>query len=232
MNDVSDLIQFAALHAMCDEAQSLSPIVTAVAEAAQLGGIDKFDPSNAEQFVYIGDDVYGLQVIAECYAARYRGNFAYMLDMKGALNRFHSLTAPQAKGVLNCMLAEARRNAPKTTATPIVGGPVKVVLEDGMYKLGETIYKVQHAVHGSGKQYAKALVRGERWAKDGDGKEVCWNFEYAPGAISKLSPADRMTLDEAKAFGALYGTCCVCGRTLTDEVSIAAGIGPVCAGRV
>jgi hypothetical protein len=38
-----------------------------------------------------------------------------------------------------------------------------------------------------------------------------------------------MTLDQAKAFGALYGACCNCGKTLTDERSIEAGIGPVCA---
>ncbi len=218
MNDVSDLIQYEALRRMTDA--GVAPIVCAVAQAAKDGGIEKFDPSNAEQFVYIGDDVYNLQVIAEVYASRYEGNFAYMLDMKGALRRFSSLTAPQAKGVLNCMLAEARRNAPK--AAPVA----RVALEDGMYKLGETIYKVQHAVHGSGKQYAKVLVI------HGEAPEALVEFEYAPGAISKLSAADRMTLEEAKAFGALYGTCCVCGRTLTDEKSIEAGIGPVCAERM
>ncbi len=231
MNDVSDLIQFAALHALCDEAQSLDPIVSAVAETAQVGGIAKFEPADAERFAYIGDDVFGLIIIAECYAARYRGNFAYMLDMKGALSRYHHLTAGQAKGVLNCMLAEARRNTtPK--ATPVAAA--KLVLEDGMYKLGETIYKVQHAVHGTGNQYAKELVSVEHTSPDRDhvGVEMKWEFAYAPGAISKLSPANRMTLEEAKAFGALYGTCCVCGATLTDEKSIAAGIGPVCAGRV
>lgn len=41
-----------------------------------------------------------------------------------------------------------------------------------------------------------------------------------------------ITLDEAKEFGALYGTCCVCARTLTNEESISQGIGPVCGGRL
>jgi hypothetical protein len=40
-----------------------------------------------------------------------------------------------------------------------------------------------------------------------------------------------MSLEEAKAFGRLYGVCVRCGATLTDEQSIEAGIGPVCAGR-
>lgn len=101
--------------------------------------------------------------------------------------------------------------------------PAKVmVTEAGMYKLGEDIYKVQKAVHGSGNLYAKKLVPGPEF-----GDKAA--FVYAPGAIKDLSANDRMTLDEAKAFGALYGTCCNCGRTLTDEGSIAAGIGPICA---
>jgi hypothetical protein len=69
----------------------------------------------------------------------------------------------------------------------------------------------------SGRLYAKVL-RGGR-------------FVFAPGKIYELKPENRMTLDDAAAFGKLYGQCCVCGRTLTDEVSIANGIGPVCAGK-
>lgn len=33
------------------------------------------------------------------------------------------------------------------------------------------------------------------------------------------------------AYGHLIGRCGICGRTLTNEESRAAGIGPVCAGR-
>lgn len=41
----------------------------------------------------------------------------------------------------------------------------------------------------------------------------------------------KLTLDEAKSFGKIYGFCIRCGRTLTDENSKAAGIGPICAGK-
>jgi len=92
---------------------------------------------------------------------------------------------------------------------------------EGMYKAGETIYKVQKAVHGSGNLYAKQLVV--------EGTSV--RFEYAAGMVRKLTAADRLSLEEAKAFGQLYGTCCCCGRTLTDENSIAEGIGPICASK-
>lgn len=106
-------------------------------------------------------------------------------------------------------------------------------LEAGMYKVDGTIYKVQKAVHGSGNMYAKKLVYFDengyeaKTAGDGGG----WSFEYAKGAMRFIKPEHKMTLEQAKEFGALYGTCCVCGRTLTNEDSIEAGIGPVCASK-
>lgn len=109
---------------------------------------------------------------------------------------------------------------------------------EGMHKVGDDIYKVQVAVHGSGRLYAKRLVLTEPDCGGCANGEPCeancpWTarFEYAPGAMRLLSEDTRLTLDEAKDFGACYGTCAVCGRTLTNEESIAAGIGPVCAGK-
>lgn len=93
------------------------------------------------------------------------------------------------------------------------------VVEDGMYRKAGVTYKVQTA-RESGKRYAKVL------------DEEAHAFIYTPGAITRLSADDRMTIEDAEAFGQLYGWCCVCGRTLTDERSIARGIGPVCGGRV
>lgn len=105
-------------------------------------------------------------------------------------------------------------------ATPSAPKTEDVNLE-GMHRFNGRIFKVQVAVHGSGRLYAKEL---KQYGED-------WSFEFAPGMIHKLSSATKMTLEQAKEFGALYGTCCVCGRTLTNETSIEEGIGPVCAGR-
>ncbi len=41
-----------------------------------------------------------------------------------------------------------------------------------------------------------------------------------------------MTLEQAQEFGKLYGVCCRCAADLTDEDSIARGMGPVCAGKM
>jgi hypothetical protein len=104
--------------------------------------------------------------------------------------------------------------------------------EDGMYRKDGVIYKVQRAVHGSGHKYAKQLVVEREAVRDEFGfitEAAKVRFEYASGAVHTLKPEHKMSLEEAKAFGALYGTCCQCGRTLTDEGSIADGIGPVCA---
>ena len=103
-------------------------------------------------------------------------------------------------------------------------------LEDGMYRTPSGgIFKVYHTVHGANQQVAKRLVLDED-ANSG------WRFEYEGKAPLKgpdaIQPQWRMTLDQAKEFGAVYGVCCICSRTLTNEDSIEAGIGPVCAGRI
>lgn len=109
---------------------------------------------------------------------------------------------------------------PRRTKTPAA---------EGMYRKAGSIYKVQKAVHGSGRNYAKRLVEtGVKDPKTGKNK---WRFEYAQGFVYELRPEHALTIEQAKEFGALYGTCCVCGRTLTREESIEAGIGPVCAAK-
>lgn len=110
---------------------------------------------------------------------------------------------------------------------------------EGMHRLDGKIFKVQVAVHGSGRPYAKALITEQVGTCGGcekcDGEDKCpafeSRFEYAAGVVRRLSTATRLSLDEAKEFGAVYGVCCVCSRTLTNEASIAAGIGPICAGK-
>lgn len=103
-------------------------------------------------------------------------------------------------------------------------------ITDGMWKLGDTIYKVQWNL-------AKTNLYGKRLDLEATGPDNAFSaavFVYEAGVPRKLAAgfAHKLTLEEAKEFGALYGTCCVCGRTLTNEASIEAGIGPICAGRL
>lgn len=98
---------------------------------------------------------------------------------------------------------------------------------EGMHRLDGEVFKVQRAVNGSGRLYAKRLVVTDH----GEGEEPRYStaFTFARGVVRRLSKETLMGVEEAAEYGRLYGTCIVCGRTLTDEGSIARGIGPVCA---
>lgn len=144
------------------------------------------------------------------YLRNYKGTFGFLIDVKRRVDEGTVLSERQVEAVLN----SSRREHEKTRR-------VEEAPEEGVYRdKALTIYKVQRAVHGSGNLYAKRLVIPDDGSKP--------RFEYAPGAIRNLLPEWKMTLDEAREFGVLYGTCVVCGRTLTDETSISRGIGPVC----
>jgi len=87
------------------------------------------------------------------------------------------------------------------------------------------------------------LEEGSYWTFDGDVVRLRWSrtgylygellnpnegrFEYVRGIIFRLK--SRMSLDEAKEWGARFGRCCVCGKLLTADKSVEQGIGPVCA---
>lgn len=116
------------------------------------------------------------------------------------------------------MLIDALLKTPKTVAKKAAAAPK--VNEAGFYiDSSDTIFKVQRAVHGSGNLYAKQLT------DDGEfiyiGRKPLYKDDMAP-----------LTLEKAKTLGRLYGICVCCGATLTDEGSIAAGIGPVCGKRL
>jgi len=49
--------------------------------------------------------------------------------------------------------------------------------------------------------------------------------------LGKLLEIAADPLGRAKLHGKLTGSCSCCGRELTDPVSVAAGIGPICAGK-
>lgn len=122
-------------------------------------------------------------------------------------------------------LREAQTPAPKAR-----------IAEDGLYRTPQgEIYKVQIAVHGSGRLYAKKLTKLDEPRELKNGTRT-HEFVKETGALAKLTPDMKLTLDEMKQLGSdpqsqLYGTCCKCGLMLTDETSISEGLGPICGGR-
>jgi len=114
---------------------------------------------------------------------------------------------------------------PMSIAAPT---PTTLVDEDGIYRTDDgTIYKaVRAVVEGSGRLYAKRLVITQQ--PDGSHRG---RFTYAPGAIHILRADHKLTAAEAAQYGRLYGVCVACASQLTDEDSIARGMGPICAGK-
>lgn len=88
----------------------------------------------------------------------------------------------------------------------------------GMYQLNGRIFKVLPS-RNSDRHYAKELT-GE--------SATGYTFVYAKGAMSILTAEHKMTAEQAAEFGKLTGSCCCCGKLLTDPESVAKGIGPVC----
>jgi hypothetical protein len=134
-----------------------------------------------------------------------------------AIERWRDRVSPAAPAGATAASPQAHGLAPQ----PSPGAPVAEVAE-GMYRDPDgAIFKAQRTRQHD-RLYAKRLVV----RPDGG------TFEFESGLIRRIRPEWRMTVEEAAQFGKLYGWCCVCGAKLTDEKSIAAGIGPVCASRV
>jgi Family of unknown function (DUF6011) len=163
----------------------------------------------------VGDLTIGLRSYARWWLLKQKPDdlrIEFLKTMAITVGYGGPMTDPQTKGVLNCIAARAQVRAERRVEDPVT--------EVGAYKHDEDIYKVQKS-RQSGNLYAKILVVGDRKGR----------FEYAPGAIKLLSASERMTLEQAKEYGAEFGVCCNCGATLIVEKSIEAGIGPVCAKR-
>jgi plasmid stabilization system protein ParE len=173
--------------------------------------------------------------VRDCYAARAASEAkTYGRALRGAervpaatpeaasvdrFDRYGSLLTEHAQATSSHLAQVAKRQA-STLATfqeAVRRTPVKTA---GVFKREGIVFKVKVAVHGSGKLYAQRWNPGTQ----------SWSYEL--GAMRFLAEEDRMTLAEASEWGKLYGTCIACGTTLTDEKSIAAGIGRVCATKV
>jgi len=164
----------------------------------------------AAMFRLIGDEDQAARVLAATFTVTDEAEFQTLLDRMRAANAEmqdqHSLTLARTYNEIFRYL-NAQRNTGQDQLT------------EGLYDVGGDIYKIVKS-KTSNRLYAKILDM------------ETGSFEYAAGAMKRIDVRDRMSLDEAKAYGRRTGTCVVCGRHLTNPVSVAEGIGPVCSGRV
>lgn len=111
-----------------------------------------------------------------------------------------------------CLSAEARKAMEADRIT-----------EPGLYKFVHdgtvTIYRVR-------KSRSSTRLYGEKVVPVADGTV---SFAYNSKAMSFLRASDKLTWAEARSFGAAYGACVACGRTLSDARSLVQGYGATCA---
>ena len=117
---------------------------------------------------------------------------------------------------------ELDRDHAKTLIDALVALPKMQVaepdLEVGAYRHNDQIYSVRKS-RESGRLHAYVLnIKSKQW-------------EFARGVVYEIKPEERLTLAQAMQFGASTGYCVHCGRTLTVQKSVVAGMGRVCASK-
>jgi hypothetical protein len=155
---------------------------------------------------------------------------------KGARDEFQFAYAPLTKvraSALISWLSALPRKAEKPIEDP-KPVPVKaevVELEDGIYKnSADEFVKVYHTQKGHQVGKVAQIEQDHHDETAGTVWQVEWIY-VGKSALKGLKPEHKLTLEQAREFGMIYGSCVVCARTLTDELSIALGIGPVCGKR-
>jgi hypothetical protein len=88
----------------------------------------------------------------------------------------------------------------------------------GFHYAQGSVYRVRES--STGNMYATQFVQDLYGA---------WSFQYVGRKpFNMFSESTIMTLEQAQEFGKNFGICVRCGALLTDDVSIAQGMGPVC----
>lgn len=105
--------------------------------------------------------------------------------------------------------------APVAAAAPVA----QAVPELGYYLHDGQVVRVVKA-KTSDRRYAKRISYGT------GGGRATW--DYVAGLVNRLTADERLTVEQAAAYGHLHGNCMICGLALTVPKSVERGIGPVC----
>jgi hypothetical protein len=174
--------------------------------------------------------------------------FGFPIAMVEAIGRFGGLTEGQLAKVRELMVKDDLRRAEREAAKPAIDATkleqaFKVAEErarrpgqQGIWikplplTSGEITVVFQPGSIGSafaGMIFAKTLG-GKKLGHIKAGK-FAPKFECSPAETAAVLDCCQDPHKAAKAFGKAFSKCCVCGQTLTNDESIARGIGPICA---
>ena len=174
-----------------------------------------------------------------------QGEFGFAYSMRAAVERYTRLTERQLEAVRRCMGDDQRTAAgPSTGSVTMDDRALRERLQSaetsGLRKIklhfGNLVIQPAPAT-GRNPGALYVLDRGIYIGKLSGG-------EFVPGRdFARLEEGERIAMIDAivailadpaaavRRYGHETGICSCCGRTLTDPVSIAAGIGPICASR-
>lgn len=124
----------------------------------------------------------------------------------------------EASTIIDVLLASPEAPGVPSAVGSVPPAGARAEPGEGVYLVDGDVYRVLTS-RESGHRYAKRLVPTDH------GKA---RWEYAPGIAHRLDPGQLMTPEQAAEFGARFGVCGRCGRTLTADKSIERAIGPVC----
>ncbi len=112
-------------------------------------------------------------------------------------------------------LIDALKAAPNA-AKPAAEVEVELERRGDVHVIDGQYYRV-HVAQNSGRLYACVWDAATE------------SFEYAAGMIGKLNDGNKITAEQAAAFGEMFSRCCFCSHQLDTPESTAVGYGPVCA---
>jgi hypothetical protein len=181
--------------------------------------------------------------------------FEFAAQMRVAVEKYGALTDAQLAAVRRCMARDAQRSEERAAqkaaadarseavdATPIERafaiareranrpGALGVWTRPLPLRANEIDVTFQPGSIGSqweGMLFVKASD-GKKLGSIANGK-FRPRFECSPAEQAAVVAAASRPGDAARAYGKAWSVCCVCGQTLTNDDSIARGIGPVCA---
>ena len=103
---------------------------------------------------------------------------------------------------------------------PTVGErPKAPTARPGLYVRDGEVFKVTESKRNPGQFVAKLIGTMERGHR---------KATFIRGMVWKLTDDQRMTPEQAKAYGDKFGQCVNCGKALNDPASVKLGMGPVC----
>lgn len=142
--------------------------------------------------------------------------------------RVHSVTEiPESSGEVSKLIDWLKRQPTK----PALVVPAAEQLTAGIYLAPNgDIIKVK-LNKAKTNVYAQVMVAASGGARINLHDEIVpkFDFVYVAGLIRHITPAMKLTLEDAKAFYTKTGRCLNCKKELKVAASIEKGLGPVCA---